>query len=70
MFPPVLPVRWHARARASRCRVTSAGVYHQRRLDGAQRQYLEAIRCLAQVRQLLAPAVHVYVAEQPVNVVQ
>ncbi len=42
------------------------GDYLQRRLDGAHRRYLSAIRTLAQVRRL--PAVQVNIAEQQVNV--
>ena len=42
--------------------------YHQRRLDGAHRRYLSAIRTLAQVRRLLGPTVQVNIAEKQVNV--
>ena len=42
---------------------------YQRRIDRAQRRYLQAIRTLAQVRRLAAPAtnVQVNVAEHQVN---
>ncbi len=41
---------------------------YQRRIDRAQRRYLQAIRTLAQVRRLAAPAaVQINVAEQQVN---
>jgi hypothetical protein len=42
--------------------------HYDRRLDRAQRRYLAAIKCLAQVRRLLGPTVQVNVAEKQVNI--
>jgi hypothetical protein len=42
--------------------------YFQRRQERANRQYLLAIRMLAQVRRLLVPAVQVNIGAQQVNV--
>ena len=42
--------------------------YFQRRQERANRQYLQAIRTLAQVRRLLLPAVQVNIGAQQVNV--
>ncbi|MFC1611640.1 hypothetical protein ACFL6C_11830 [Myxococcota bacterium] len=39
-----------------------------KRVDRAQRRYLQAIKTLAQVRRLLRPSVQVNIAEQQVNV--
>jgi len=44
------------------------GEYFQRRQERAHRLYLSAIRTLAQVRRLLAPAVQVNIGAQQVNV--
>ncbi len=47
------------------------GEYHQRKIERAQRQYLAAIKALAQVRRLLAPtapAVQVNIGGQQLNV--
>jgi hypothetical protein len=41
--------------------------YHQRRLDRAQRRYLQAIITLAQVRRLLGPTVQINVGEKQIN---
>ncbi len=43
------------------------GEYYQRRIDRAQRRYLEAIRSLALIRRLLVPTVQVNIAERQVN---
>ena len=42
--------------------------YHQRRLDRAQRRYLDAIRTLAHIRRLGAAVIQVNIAEKQVNV--
>jgi hypothetical protein len=44
-----------------------AGDYYQRRQDRGHHRYISAIRALAQVRQLLIPAVQVNVGGQQVN---
>jgi hypothetical protein len=44
------------------------GEYFQRRQERAHRQYLSAIRTLAQVQRLLVPAVQVNIGAQQVNV--
>ena len=44
------------------------GEYYQRRIDRAQRRYIEAIKGLAIIRRLLAPIVQVNIAERQVNV--
>jgi hypothetical protein len=41
--------------------------HYQRRIDRAQRRYLQAIRTLAQVRRLAVPSVQVNIAEHQVN---
>jgi hypothetical protein len=41
---------------------------HQRRQDRAARQYLKALRSLADVRRLLIPALQVNIAERQVNI--
>jgi len=46
------------------------GEYWQQAQERASRRYLAAIRALAQVRRLLAPAVQVNIAERQVNVAQ
>jgi hypothetical protein len=45
-----------------------ASEYYQKRVERAQRRYLQAIKALAQVRRLLGPSVQVNVAERQVNV--
>ena len=42
--------------------------FHMKRMESAQRRYLQAIKTLAQVRRLLGPAVQVNVAKQQVNI--
>lgn len=42
--------------------------FHLKRMESAQRRYLQAIKGLAQVRRLLGPAVQVNVANQQVNI--
>jgi hypothetical protein len=42
--------------------------FHQRRQDRATRQYLKALRSLAEVRRLLLPALQVNIAERQVNI--
>jgi hypothetical protein len=42
--------------------------YHQRRMDGANRRYLAALKTLALVRKLAVPALQINVARKQVNV--
>ena len=44
------------------------GDYYQRCQERAHRRYISAIRALAQVRRLLAPAVQLNIAERQVNI--
>jgi hypothetical protein len=46
----------------------SQGEYYRRRLEGAQRRYLAAMRALAVVRRLQIPIVQVNIADKQVNV--
>ena len=41
---------------------------YQRRQDRAARQYLKALRSLAEVRRLLVPTVQVNIAKRQVNI--
>jgi hypothetical protein len=42
--------------------------FQQRKIDGAHRRFLPAVRTLAQVRKLALPAVRINVAKNQVNV--
>ena len=42
--------------------------YYQRRIDRAQRRYLDAVLALAKVRRLLLPVVQVNIGEKQVNI--
>ena len=44
------------------------GEYYQRRIDRAQRRYLDAIRSLVLIRRMLLPTVQVNIAERQVNI--
>ncbi|HZQ34669.1 MAG TPA: hypothetical protein VFD32_01970, partial [Dehalococcoidia bacterium] len=44
------------------------GEYRQRFVERAERRYFAAIRSLAQVQRLLAPAVQVNIGEKQINV--
>jgi hypothetical protein len=57
-----------AYARAVKALPSKEVELYQRRQDRAARQYLKALRSLAEVRRLLAPAVQVNVAENQVNI--
>lgn len=61
---------WYAEGIYARKMETLEGEWsehYQRRIDRAQRRYLQAIRTLAQVRRLAVPSVQVNIAEQQVN---
>lgn len=62
---PVCPSVW--RMAMPNTMSFQAGDYYQRRQDRGHHRYISAIRALAQVRQLLIPAVQVNVGGQQVN---
>jgi hypothetical protein len=46
------------------------GEYYQRRIDRAQKRFLQACKALAQIRRLMGPNVQINVGEKQINIVE